>query len=63
MSRGTQTAGGIGKMEETQELAVFGLPQVPDVAGGGDNVVGIGAQVGHGGICIVGDRASAALCL
>ena len=50
-------------MEETQELAVFGLPQVPDVAEvPGDDVVGIGAQVGHGGGRVVGDRVASALC-
>ena len=50
-------------MEETQELAVFGLPQVPDRAGGaGADVVGIGAQVGRGGGRGVGDRVASALC-
>ena len=54
---------GIEKMEETQELAVFGLPQVPDVAGGpGSDVVGIGTQVGRGGGRVVGDLVASALC-
>ena len=46
------------------ELAVFGLPQVPDVAGGpGDDVVGIGAQAGGGGDRVVGDLVASALLL
>ena len=46
---------------KTKKLAVFGLPQVPDVAGGGDDVVGIMAQVGRGGNCVVGDLVSVTL--
>ena len=51
-------------MEETQELAVLGLPQVPDVAGGPwDNVVGIRTQVGRGGGRIGRDLVVSALLL
>ena len=50
-------------MEETQELAVFGLPQVPDGAGGpGDGAVGIGTQVRGGGDRVDGDRVASAIC-
>ena len=60
---GHQTDGKIEKIEETQELAVFGLPQVPDVAGGpGDGVVGIGTQVRGGGDRVDGDSVASALC-
>ena len=53
----------IRKMEEAYELAVFGLPQVPDVARGpGSDVVGIGTQVGRGGDRVVGDLVASTLC-